>query len=203
MENMNPALVRNPKYSEMSFTLAAGEEISLAMDGDFVACLDADQGFRIGFNEGPKAGFEKGLKFRTEQQFRSVQLYNQNGAAIAVRIAFGRGDIEDARLNLTGSITARDDTPDTLTTGAATSCATGAATLLAAANDLRREIVVVVPDSAGGTVYVGGASGATAGEGIPVSPGGTLILTTSAAVYLRNDTGAAVAVAVAEMEHST
>jgi phenylpyruvate tautomerase PptA (4-oxalocrotonate tautomerase family) len=56
------------------------------------------------------------------------------------------------------------------------------ATLLAAARDTRKAILVFVDDAASGPVYVGGA-GVTTGTGVKVSAGHALEIATTAAVY--------------------
>ena len=70
---------------------------------------------------------------------------------------------------------------------------------LAVADGNRRELVIVCDENAAAKVYICGSAGAGAGEGLPLAPGQSLTLETAAAVYCRNDTGAAVAVAVAEL----
>ena len=202
MTTRNPATARHPKYQTLDYEMAAGQEFSLAVNGDFCVCLEADGDLKIGFNNGPKAHFEQGLRFRTPEPFNSIEIENVSGAANTVRLGIGRGQIEDARLNLAGSITSREDVPDVLTSGAAVSCADAATTLLAAANSKRREILATVPASAGGSLHVGGAAGALAGEGLEIAPGATVTLQTTAAVYVRNDTGGAVSVSVIELEFS-
>ena len=192
----NPATRINPRYQVFDMTLAAGEAVSMAWAGEFIHCLEASAAFQIGFNDGPQSRFEAGLKYRAPTAFESVQLVNSSGSANTLRLAVGRGDMEDARLVLTGTVSTRGEVPDTLTTKAPVSALDAANTQLAPANALRRELILVNQGAA--TIYINGKVAVLAGEGIPLEPGQSLILEQRGAVYARNDTGATVPVAVTE-----
>lgn len=190
-------------YATLAYTIAAGGTISIIRQADFVACLTASDKFRIAFDDGSESDFEAGLTYAPGEGFSRLTLRNPNASAITVQLGIGAGAIRDGRVTINAGVTlpTRESAPDVLSTGAPVSAATGAATQLAPANGLRREILLVNTDSAA-TVFVGGNAAAAAGEGIPVLAGQSLTLESSAAVYARNDSGAAVAVAVAEMEWS-
>jgi|GEM_PF-6766533 len=192
---------KTPTYARFKHPMAANEEITIHATGDLVAALAATGGMEVAFGEGAFIPLDVGqtVSFQEGEGFSFVRVKDTSGAANTVDLYVGRGEFFDLRFSATGTLTTRESAPDTLTTGATVSALNAAATELAAANALRREIMLVNTDAAA-TVYVGGASGALAGEGIPVLAGQSLTLQSSAAVYARNDSGAPVAVAVAEME---
>lgn len=189
-----------PTYATRSFTVPAGGSVEIYRQASFLTCLEANGEFEVSFDNAPRVEFEQGLTFRTPGGFDRLQIINPNASALTVRMGFGKGDVRDARLTIGGQLNMAEVMPDLLTTGAAVAAADAAVTLLAAANTARREIVV--SNDGVGKIYIGGAAGAAAGEGLPLAAGATLVLETTAAVYARNDSGAAVNVAVAEMERT-
>lgn len=186
-------------YAVRQFLIPAGETVSVVRDAGFLTCLDATAPFKVAFDEGSENDFEAGLTYTPVEGFDRVAMRNPTAGPITVRLGFGKGAIADARVVLSSGNTlwTRERPADQVSTGAAIAAASGAVTLLAAADALRREIMVVAPTTATGPVYIGGAAAAAAGEGIPLLPGQSLTLSTGAAIYARNDTGAPVALAVA------
>ena len=187
-----------PSYAADTWTLQPGEAFDVHRYADFLVCLEALAPFEIAFDAGPATGFEKGLTYETNTPFAKVRIINTHTAAQAIRLGFGAGGINDSRLSLTGAVNTRPQGAEILSTGAPVIAADAATTQLAAENTARREIVMVNDGS--GKIYVGGDSGAAAGEGLPVEAGQSITLDTTAAVYARNDTGGAINVAVAEIE---
>lgn len=183
----NPANTRHPSYTTRTFTIPAGETVKTFRDADFVTCLVGDAKFKIAFDNGPAVDFEQGLTYRTRDGFRDLDITNPTGAAIVVTIGMGRGDVQDSRLSLTGTIGADVVAPAVFDAGAPVSAPTAAATLLLASDGNRREALIVNAGAA--TVYIGGSAAAAAGEGLPLVGGQALTLATSAALYVRNDSG--------------
>lgn len=196
----NPANEAHVSYVVMPLTIAANGSDSVNRAANFVTCLSANAPFEVAFDNGPRAHFEAGLTYSPANGFHRVHVYNTTGAALIVQLAFGRGNIRDSRLTLSGSIASRPEVPDTFTSGAPVAAVNGAVTQLAALSVLRSELILV--NEGAGLVYIGGDAAALAGEGVPLNIGASLVLTTQAAVYARNDSGAAVNVAVASLEHS-
>lgn len=188
----------SPSYASRTYEIPAGGSLEIYRDATFIACLDAQASFKISFDGGPKTEFEAGLTYRPSSGLKLVELVNEGGSANSVTLAFGKGDISDSRLTLGNAITTKEEAPATFTTGAPIACPDGAATALAGVNSNRAEIVLA--NDGGGKIYVAGSAGAAAGEGLPVEAGATLFLTTTAALWARNDSGAAVLVAVSELE---
>ncbi|KEP71765.1 hypothetical protein DL1_00405 [Thioclava dalianensis] len=188
-------------YAVRDFTVPPGATISAVRDAGFVSCLDASDKFKISFDDGTQNDFEAGLTYRPAAGFTRLAIHNPNENTLTVRLGLGKGNIADARVTISAgnTLATRERNTDLLTTPAPVSAANGATTLLAGADDLRREIMVVSPTDAGGAVFVAGSADAVSGQGVPILPGQAITLSTGAAVYLRNDTGAAVNIAVAEM----
>jgi hypothetical protein len=187
------------KYKLLSYSIAVGATLSVNQQGNGFHVIDANQTFEVGFDRGPQSSFFKGLEYEApdNETFSSVQITNTSQGVLNVQFGISSGGVRDGRLTLTGAINAEILAPDTLVTGDPVSAANSATTQLAAANTGRREIMMVNVH-ASSTIYIGGA-GATAGQGIPVLAGQSLTLTTSAAIFARNDSGGAVSVAVAEL----
>ena len=189
-----------PTYATRDFTIPANGSVEAARVSSVLTILQADAPFRVSFDNGPLSDMEQGLTMR--EPFSRVELVNETGTDINVKLGFGKGDIRDSRLSFAGQIGTKESMPDVLATPLPVACADAATTPLAAANTKRREIVLTNPSTAGGSIYIGGDAAAVAGQGIPVEPGQTFGLETQAAVYVRNDTGASVSVHLAELEFS-
>lgn len=186
-------------YATRVFTIPAGGSAEMVRNANFITVLEANAPFEVSFDNGPRSDLETGLTLRTVSEFHRFELINPGADEIRVKVGLGRGDIRDARLVLSGAISSKSLSPNAFYTGAPVVCPNGATTILSGANDNRRELVIVCDEDAAANVYICGYGGAGAGEGLPLAPGQSLTLETSASVYCRNDTGAAVAVAVAEL----
>lgn len=96
---------------------------------------------------------------------------------------------------LTGSVAVTSTPPATLDSLADDSIATGATELIAAA-DSDRHTLIVSNLAANTATFRIGDSGAAAANGIPLAPGETLVLDTSAAVYAYNPAAGAESLAI-------
>ena len=191
---------RNIAYKTFDYVIPAGGAVGVQRDTSQVTCLEASAPFRVKFDNGPASDFEAGLTYRPPEGFELFEMINPGAEPITVKIALGKGDIRDARMTLNGEVDSRERAPDVLTTGGPKVCpGGGAVTLVAAANELRREIMLVNTSGAV-TVWAGGDPGAGGGHGLPILPNQSLVLQTAAAVYIRHSAGSSVNIAVAELE---
>ena len=207
-------------YRKSTNIIAAGATLRITRQGSFFHVIEADKAFSVGFNNNGLSPFFAGLEYEVPDgtAFTSVQIENTSSDDLTISFGIGSGGVRDGRLTVTGKLKVEDTdgnsfaqniaaidaaatAPDTFTTGAAVSAGNGATSLIAAANASRSEVILVNTD-AEKMVYIGGASGATAAQGIPLQAGQSITLQTSAAIYARNDSGGAVAVAVAELGRS-
>lgn len=186
-------------YATRTFTVPAGGSVEQVRNAQFITVLEASAPFRITFDNGPASDIEQGITLRTVAEFSRIEIINPTSDPLAVKIGLGRGEVQDARLVISGAVNSKNLSPGVLNSGAPVACANAAVTQLAAADVNRRELILIHDNDATGPVYVGGAVGAGAGEGLPIQPGQSLTLETASAVFCRNDTGTAVEVAVAEM----
>lgn len=182
-----------PSYSAKTYTLEPGEAVELHRYADFVVCLEARAPFAIAFDGGPETEFEKGLTFEAVTAFARVRIVNTDAATQTIRLGLGSGGIRDSRLALSSAISTVPAGADTFVAGAPVIVPDGDAVQVLGADQGRREAVLV--NDGDGRVYIGGAAGAEAGEGLPLEPGQAMTLTTAAKIFARNDSGAAVPVA--------
>lgn len=190
--------MQQPNFATRQFTIGIDGDVSIERSADFLVCLAATGAFKISIDENPLSEFEKGLTYRSPAGFKRVRIVNTSGATLTVKMGFGKGGIQDNRLSISGEINTSEAMPDTLTTGNPVTVADASAQLIAASNPLRRELMLV--NEGGGTVRIVADGAATAGQGLPLGASQSVTLQTSAAVYIRNDTGAAVNIAYAELE---
>ena len=188
-----------PSYAVREYTVAPGDSVQVYRQSTFLTCLAGNIPFKVAFDGNSASEFQTGLTYREAQGFNLIEVINQSDTtALQVKLAFGKGDVSDSRLALTGTVVTEETAAPVFNTSAPVSAANGAITFLAGPNGNRSEIMIA--NDGAGKVYIAGNAGAGAGEGIPLNAGGVMVLTTQAALWVRNDSGAAVAVAVAELE---
>jgi len=99
-------------YATRNFTIPAGGSADVSRAADFMSCLEASKPFKVAFQDGSQNDFEAGLTYNAPQGFSRVSFINPNDVEITIKVAFGRGDIADSRLNLVGAeMTVRADVP--------------------------------------------------------------------------------------------
>lgn len=173
------------------YTIPAGAGLDIARQSDFLACLSCTaNSFKVSFDNGPDTTMEAGLTFRPAGGFQLARLSNPNASAMTVQLGMGQGDIHDARasINTAQTMPTRQAAPD-VATDISVSAVNAAVTPLVVAKALRHALEIV--NSGAGTVYITANPAAVAGEGLPLAAGQPATLSTVAALYLRNDSGAA------------
>lgn len=196
--------MQHSAYQTSSYTVPAGGSLIVDRFASFLICLEASHLFKIRLGTGPISDFEAGLRMRPGEPFEKVELINKAAEPLAVKLGFGQGDVRDARLTITtdvktvaqGITATREAAPDDFSVAHVTAL-NGGTTLLSGADENRRELLIVNTHDAGIVQVVDNAT--AAGHGIPVLPGQSITLHTAAAVYVRNDSGSSVDVAVASL----
>lgn len=178
-----------PSYATRKYSVEAGGSLQVVRDAHFMTCLAANQPFKISFDSAPRTDFEAGLTFRTVDGFNRVEIINESDEILVLQVGFGRGDISDARLTLSGQVSVSEDMPDKMHIRRE-SVGASAVQEIAAANGLRREIIV--KNEAQEPVFVLESGASAAGDGMSLEPGQALTLQTQAAITIGN-TGAAIA----------
>jgi hypothetical protein len=191
-------------YAALSYRIAAGATVGVEKQSGFLSCLNATAAFKIKFDNSSFSDFEAGLTYTPKNGFSRVDIYNPTDQEIVVRLGFGKGSINDARVTISAGqdLNTQERRPDVFSTGPAIVCVKGLCTLVAAENANRKELVIVSPLEADALIYIGGNSATAQGEGLPCAPGQALTLHTTAAVYVRNNTGTNLSVSVAQIAFS-
>jgi hypothetical protein len=194
----------NVNYKALAYTIGAGETLGVEKQSGFITCLEASAAFKIKFDDGSFSDFEAGLTYSPLNGFNRVDIRNPTENAISVTLAFGTGEINDARVTISAGtdLNVKERVPDVFSTGAAITCVKGTTTLAAAYNPNRKELFIVSPTDADGPIYIGGTISTPQQSGLPLAAGQSLVLNTSAAVWIRNNTGTNLSVSVAEIEFS-
>lgn len=95
-----------PTYAVRAFEIAPGASVQTYRQSNFVTCLEATDAFKIAFDGNSANDFEKGLTYRESTGFTEIQIINPSATVpLSVKLAFGKGDVQDARLVVNGEIT--------------------------------------------------------------------------------------------------
>ncbi len=185
------------EFRTFTYALAASGEEDIRTSGNYIVALAATGTFKIGRADGPPFDFEAGLKVKLPegQQFDNLRIIDTSGAPNTVRLAVGFGDFDDNRLTVSGAINLSKS--GNLSSTADVVCNNAAATVVKALTATRRSIEVQNLDAVA-SLRVGDAA-VTATRGLRLGPGESVTLATTAAVSVRNDSGAPVSVAVLEV----
>lgn len=150
-------------------------------NANYIVNLQSDGDLNISFDDKTPAFFPQGLGYPVE--FNKVRLINGTGAPITAKLNIGSVRTDDNRLSLSGAF--QISVPTTLQSGVDVSVAAGATSLVIAANTSRNEALVTNLSANSSVIRVGDLN-AAANRGIEVSPGQTVTLETSAAIYVHN-----------------
>ncbi len=172
-------------------TVAAGGILEVNAVGDFVRVQSSTGALVIELDSGDVVPITVGQKLRLPERFDRLIIRNTGASSVTAELLIGFGDFDDRQV--TGSVQVAPS--GSLAAVADVSLAAGSATLILAADSNRDEAVISNPASNSQTMRIGGAS-AGASAGIPLPPGATLILSTTAAIYGYNPGAAAESVAV-------
>lgn len=173
-------------------TLAAGVPQRFSVDGDYVHCLTAPGGVTDltgRFDESEKVPIPQGVGFR--RYYKTIELESATGGAFLVLGGFGT--VADARSTVNANVSATVAAGASLFDGGDVACATGAATQLLALDATRSYAIITNPSTNTATVRIG-TSGVGAASGAPLEPGVSMPISTTAAIYARNDSGGSVTI---------
>ncbi len=183
--------VQNP-YREFTYTIGAGESQIVAYDHTTIRILSLTSGASLQMQFGQSGdrtsligagmGFEYVDGEGQPLALRNVVLYNAGGSPLTVTVGMAIGKVSDNRLTVTGTLATLEVKAATLDSLADVAMNNGSATLLAAADSTRRELIVtnLLANAVSGRV---GDSGVGAANGVELQAGDSITLTTTAAVY--------------------
>jgi len=188
MDTIDEVAPRKRGMTPIRVTLTAGVPARWDIEGDWIACITEPNGVNdltIRFDQSEKVPLPAGLGFR--RYYRTIELESAIGGAFVVLAGFG--SVADARATSNVSVTATIAAGNTLDNGGDVTVANGAGSLLLAQDPLRNYASITSPSTNTGTVRIGNV-GVGSNTGIPLEPGQTLSIGTTAAIYVRNDSGA-------------
>ncbi len=164
-------------------TLAAGVPRRWEIPGDWFHVQVAPVAdLVVRFDDGEPVLLEQGMGLR--RYYQSVELVSATGQA--VRALAGFGSVVDGRASVTGLTLNTTIAPgNTFDDGGRVSCVHAAATQLLAAAADRLYALVKNPSTNTLTMYIG-TSAVDDSSGVPLEPGETLPVATTAALYAYN-----------------
>jgi hypothetical protein len=175
------AAPRKRGMTPIRVTLAAGVEQRFGIEGDWIACVTAPVGvtdLQARFDESELVPLPGGLGFR--RYYKQVTLYSATGGAFVCLAGFG--SVADARATANVTVNTTVAPGASLNNGGDVACVSGVATVLLAADATRLYALVANSSANAATVRLGTAA-VGAATGIPIEPGQTLPIATTAAIY--------------------
>ena len=185
-------------YNVYEYTISAGQRQAINSYGRFITLLEnsVSTGPTLSINKQRGGELPAGISVELPslERFNSIDLVNETGSPQTVKVVISNGQIYDSRFVASAAIPVKSG--GALTSSVAT-VTNGAAAAIASAADTNKKEVIIQNNDAVNEVWVGGADvdPATA-KGTKVAAGGTAILTTSAAVYAKNASGADVDISI-------
>lgn len=176
-------------------TLAANVPQRWNIPGDWVAAVTAPVGvtdLTARFDDSEKVPLPGGIGFR--RYYNTVELESATGGAFVVMVGFG--SVSDARSTANVTVNTTVAPGASLFDGGDVACPNGAATQLLALDATRSYAIITNPSTNTATVRIG-TSGVGAATGTPLEPGMSLPVSTTAAIYARNDSGGSVTISAA------
>lgn len=181
---------------DYKFTLLAGQERDLNVEGDWFHVLDANGTIGIRFDQGVRIERQEGQG--GSRLYEKVSVYSST--AQTVTLSLGYGQETDARASINATINTTIEPSDTLNPLAEVSIGAGATVLLSAANANRKELRIGVKSSEANGVYIGDIGTGAVTPGGYIEEGSVEYVGTEAAVYGYNSGAGSIDVNVLELE---
>lgn len=185
-------------YDEDTVVIPAGGRVTISTVYDYFRVLDlVGSGLRVIFGDNQKeskfTGAGLGVKLR--YVVKRLEFYNSGISEMTITYAVALGAVSDDRLNAVGTVNVNFEAPANLTTITDVFVPAGGSAALLAADPIRRE-ALITNIAANATVVRVGDVDVAADRGNEVGEGGTIVLTTSDAIYAYNPSGAGVYIGV-------
>lgn len=193
--NVQPAQ-RQRGMESFKILLAAGvPSPAMPINGDYIHILLASvDDLKVRFDSGKPNSVHQGLGFR--RYYSDVSFESATGQEIEVLLGFG--SVADGRATANVNVTTNIAPGNTFRLGGDIACADVSTTLLLAADPDRLYAVITNESSNTATVRIGPAT-VDADTGIPLEPGQSLPIGTTAAIYAWNGSGAPVTISAASV----
>lgn len=163
-----------------TYTIAAGEGVSINASGSTIAVQAATAGFDIEIDDENRFEAFEAFKLNSRVLFEKVRLINTSGASNTIKVWIGEGDVHDGRFSFAESITNREEGPDLYQSGPNYSVSTTAGTLISGSDVLRKEIIL--RNTGASQIWVHNYSSYQT-RGILLEAGDSVVLETTAAIY--------------------
>lgn len=174
-------------------TLAANVPQRFQVAGDWIAAITAPvNDLTARFDNSEKVPLPQGLGFR--RYYGEIELESATGQTVV--ILAGYGSVSDSRANVTATLNVNIAPGNTIDDGADVATASGAATLLLPVDLTRLHAVICNPSTNTATVRIGSAT-VSATKGISLEPGESLEYDMTGAIYVFQNSGAAVTITAA------
>lgn len=135
------------------------------------------------------------------ETFTEIDLVNNTGAAVTVKLLVSNGNISDDSVKLSGALDTTPTVPQQLDDDANVTCPTGASTTVLAADSMRVASYITNLEPIGGqTIYVGDFP--TGGRGLPLAPMNTLVIYCTDDIRVWHDKGSNVSVGILKTRYS-
>jgi len=179
---------------DFTLIVAANSKTEIAYSGSFIRVKSSNGA--LTFSTGAANVEMQQGDWSRLPEFKAGELYaeNKTGAAVTATVTIGSGDAGSSLV--VGAVDVSVGT--TFTSSADVALASAATGLLLAAASTRRAAIISNPSSNPREIRIGD-TGAGAAEGIPIAPGATIELKTTAAISAYNPHTAAMSIAVAEV----
>lgn len=184
-----------------AITIANGVEHPIEKGGNFIRVRQSDQTFTILLDDDVELKAEQNDVFQLtdDDEFKSLAVINDSGANLTFQLEIGYGEVKTNNVSISGTLKAALQGHSTLSSAADDSIAATSTELVLASNTNRKEALITNLSSNAGNIRVGD-SNAGASRGVEVSPGQTVTLSTTAAIYVYNEGTSAQSVGLLEVE---
>ena len=187
--------LRSPQ--EFTIDLLANGERQISINGQAVTILAATGTFALSMGDGAFTNARAGITYPlpADETFGSISIRDTSAAPNTIVLIVSFAEIKDARLTLATAIQVGGNPVfDSL---ADDSVALGATEVIFAADADRREAIITNLATNTATFRIGDA-GTGAANGIPLPPGATLVLNTTAEIRAHNPAGVAESLALSQ-----
>ena len=187
-------------YQYFKRAVAAGETARISVWGNYLTLLSTTgaSNIQLSINGQPMQEIPQGLsvKLPGQENFKYIELYNSEAAAVTIELSLSSGEIGDARASaslLTVMQAVRDELKGSAAGLDNAKAAVGvAAVLVLAANTARKAFLVTAPKANTGIIYIGLTAGLTTSKGIAELQAGMSLMLDDyqGTVYAISDTAA-------------
>lgn len=172
--------------TQLRVLLTAGIPQRFDFAGDYIHCLTAPiTDLKCRFDDGEQVPIYEGVGFR--RYYKTVELQSATGQSVVMLVGFG--SVFDGRATANVNVTATVAAGNTVNNGGDVNVTHSTRALLLAADTTRTYAVIANPSTNTVTVRIGSVTVNNV-TGIPLEPGESLPLATTAAVYAYNPDGA-------------